>query len=1093
MKLFFFLPEVYFPMTLAEMSLVLLLVVFLFSTSFAAEVGRARLELPSTGVSQAAARDSSVPVDDARLQAEIAAAAAKGSAAAVPDFRRRFQVVRAARPPVIDGRLDDPVWRDAVVLKDFTVSQGVNDHGLPERAENETQAMVLFDDAGLYVGVRAWQDPKTIYTRIKENGGLRPDLDWEQRSEEWANTGCDEIEIAVDPELTMASYFVFHVNPDGVRQKHYMPPVPTEGGTYKRVDPVLIPDDAWRAATSRDDKGWYAEVFIPYECIGMKPIVPAGPKDIFFDMVQDRTVMGFNVNRVSHEIHEPSSWSPSKAVMFFRDVENFANAYFRQFPVNFEDFTLGAPAPGATRLAFTVRSRSQESQNLTLTLVAAGGGKSYERKQKMTLLPGAAKPVEMNFEAAPSGRQTVEVRLLSADGEVYDRARYLFEIPPPVEMTVLKTILYEGEKDVPVALRVNVAADEIRSRILSNGDLLASTPSRLQSVESLLPFEVSGVPAGEYEFSVEALQSGKEVGSARQAVRVIADPWKGTFAGRAGEGAGAAGVPAGFAALADGLPDAPEPTPGDVAIPYLDDEMKAKGYLFYAVTPTDDFRGGGGAPRRGRQRRQGASFPRRAELSEPIRAFAAGDEYEAVSFAVFALDDLRNPRVEFTQLRSDSGGVIAPDQMDLRAERLDNFLVKQETLGDVPKNTGRRYFLTIYVAPGTPAGVYRGTVTFTAEGKTAEERPYSLLVLPFKLEHSPLDNGIYGQMRGSHDTHYDFMVSADLLAHGMDNFTCVSVLKPAEKAMIHHLIWDLPKPTEEYWLGDGAQRFNVEVDKQVFKNLKDSGQRGPFVIEVNYLLRYLPCTEENAQRFEGFIRRIEALREKYGLDEFTYHLVDEPSNHYSYDDGRYGRRYGLERVDYFGKVLHKIGVRSYVTLNSPGRGYDTAEKIYDQVDIWCSNFISDMKQIERWTRPGKELWLYNYAGDGWAKGAMRGTYGFYALAVGAKGVTIWHHPIYVGWNEEEKRCVAKASWDAAREGIDDVRYAAALGAAIGRARAAGGRKARLADDAEKALDAVVNAYPPLTRDKIAFEAKHDASDWNKWRWIIADWIVRLSS
>ena len=76
--------------------------------------------------------------------------------------------------------------------------------------------------------VRAFQDPSTIYTTIKENGWLRPDLDWEQRGEPWANTGCDEIEIVIDPELTMSAHYVFQVNPDGVKKKLYMPPARPE-------------------------------------------------------------------------------------------------------------------------------------------------------------------------------------------------------------------------------------------------------------------------------------------------------------------------------------------------------------------------------------------------------------------------------------------------------------------------------------------------------------------------------------------------------------------------------------------------------------------------------------------------------------------------------------------------------------------------------------------------------------------------------------------------------------------------------------------------------------------------------------------------
>lgn len=204
-------------------------------TASAAESGRPGLTLSHQAAVSSAG--GAVTVDDARLRAEVAAAAGRaGEGRFVPDLRRRFTIIRTGKPPAINGRLDDPAWRDAVVLRDFTVSQSFNDTRPPSPSADATEAMVLFDDKGLYVGVRAFQDPKTIYTTIKANGWMRPDLDWEAWSEEWANTGCDEIEIVIDPELTMASHYVFHVNPDGVMQKHYMPNVPTGGGSVKRVD-----------------------------------------------------------------------------------------------------------------------------------------------------------------------------------------------------------------------------------------------------------------------------------------------------------------------------------------------------------------------------------------------------------------------------------------------------------------------------------------------------------------------------------------------------------------------------------------------------------------------------------------------------------------------------------------------------------------------------------------------------------------------------------------------------------------------------------------------------------------------------------------
>ena len=52
---------------------------------------------------------------------------------------------------VVDGRLDETAWQNALWGGSFTV------HNSFELATKETEAAFLWDDQGLYVGVRAWE------------------------------------------------------------------------------------------------------------------------------------------------------------------------------------------------------------------------------------------------------------------------------------------------------------------------------------------------------------------------------------------------------------------------------------------------------------------------------------------------------------------------------------------------------------------------------------------------------------------------------------------------------------------------------------------------------------------------------------------------------------------------------------------------------------------------------------------------------------------------------------------------------------------------------------------------------------------------
>ncbi len=334
-----------------------------------------RLELALVTDVRAGGRDEASPVEDARLQQELMAAESAGLGP-VPDFNRRFQVTRTETPPAVNGRLDDPAWRKAIPLKDFCISQEYNELSLPSYAVDQTEGYVLYDDKGLYVGVRAHQDPASMYTTVKGEGLFRPDLDWRTGAEEWANTGCDEIEIQIDPELTRCAHYTFHVNPDAARQKTYMPPARVSDGLYKRIDPVVVADDRWQAATARDDKGWTATVFIPYESFGFQPIRPVSQTDVYFNMVQDRTVMGFNINRVSHARREPSSWSRSKAPMFFRNAEHLGHAYFRPLEAAIAGAMCADFFAGESTVDVEVRSQSGKREDLVLKLAVAGASRA---------------------------------------------------------------------------------------------------------------------------------------------------------------------------------------------------------------------------------------------------------------------------------------------------------------------------------------------------------------------------------------------------------------------------------------------------------------------------------------------------------------------------------------------------------------------------------------------------------------------------------------------------------------------------------------------------------------------------------------------
>jgi hypothetical protein len=94
----------------------------------------------------------------------------------------RIDARRAARAPVIDGVLDDPVWQSAAMLDGFT-QQEPND-GAP--ATERTEVRILYDAGNLYIGLHAFDS--------SPSGGLM------RRTTEWKISGVTH-ETNVNQEI----------------------------------------------------------------------------------------------------------------------------------------------------------------------------------------------------------------------------------------------------------------------------------------------------------------------------------------------------------------------------------------------------------------------------------------------------------------------------------------------------------------------------------------------------------------------------------------------------------------------------------------------------------------------------------------------------------------------------------------------------------------------------------------------------------------------------------------------------------------------------------------------------------------------------
>ena len=153
-----------------------------------------------------------------------------------PSTATTATAVRATRPPAIDGRDDDPVWREAPAITQFREFQPAQD-GDPRFA---TEARVAYDDRNIYVFIRAFDPHPDSILKLLARRDVR--------------AATDQLKVMIDSYHDRRSGFEFAVNPAGVKRDYAI---------YNDTQEDDAWDAVWEVATTVDSLGWTAEFRIP--------------------------------------------------------------------------------------------------------------------------------------------------------------------------------------------------------------------------------------------------------------------------------------------------------------------------------------------------------------------------------------------------------------------------------------------------------------------------------------------------------------------------------------------------------------------------------------------------------------------------------------------------------------------------------------------------------------------------------------------------------------------------------------------------------------------------------------------------------------
>ncbi len=200
-----------------------------------------------------------------------------------------LRAARAATPPVLDGRLDEPAWQAAEPATGFTREWPVKG----EPAKQRTEVRVLYDDHFVYVGARMHHDPaleggKAVIVRRLHRRDQDSQGDW--------------FGVAFDSLHDGRTAFLFEVNAAGVQKDQVI---------FQDTSFDSSWDGVWESAVSVDDLGWTAELKIPLSLLRMHN--GGGPQ-----------VWGVNFNRQDQgPVREFTRWEV---------VPRGENAFVSRFP-----------------------------------------------------------------------------------------------------------------------------------------------------------------------------------------------------------------------------------------------------------------------------------------------------------------------------------------------------------------------------------------------------------------------------------------------------------------------------------------------------------------------------------------------------------------------------------------------------------------------------------------------------------------------------------------------------------------------------------------------------------------------------------------
>jgi hypothetical protein len=501
--------------------------------------------------------------------------------------------------------------------------------------------------------------------------------------------------------------------------------------------------------------------------------------------------------------------------------------------------------------------------------------------------------------------------------------------------------------------------------------------------------------------------------------------------------------------------------------------------------------------------------PGEFDITQSLTAFVSLNEYEPITFSIYALVDLIDMKIVISDLIDNDGHIFPKKNIDVRTvgfirnvvnQKKKQYILSPFTLEKeavtIKANTTRQFWLTLKVPPDMTPGNYRGKLCLRPMNVTERILDINVYIFPFRLENSPVVRFMWMpkklQFQGNRQKMF-----IDMREHGMTTLIIQGSVKTRNNTMQPE---DIDKIVKE--LDEG---FSYHKKYKFRDNLIGGINNNQIIYYWDKKLKWFKFWPITEKRKSEFLQTYKKVFLEYGSEhdwpEILHYVVDEPGGMYPENIFPASIYLNLLKSEYpFLKTFVTIG-------GGTKQGYDEFGLLGPYLDVMVTNYLTE-DMTRKAKQKGKKLWIYNNGSFGNGEPLLdRFFFGYYTWMTGAEGVGQWVYsdvnmfealfrsaPGYV--LETDQGFLPSIYWEMVREGIDDLNYVYTLESLIKKRMLSGDKEQKnMAARAELKLQDIknkLNASIEKGRKKLEREhIKLTPEDFTYFRREIAEGIQSL--